>query len=51
MHDRFENLTKYLDSFLGMGVPGYDTAVYHKGECVYRRSNGKQPIATRSEIL
>ena len=40
MHDRFEKLTKYLDSFLDMGVPGYDTAVYVKGECVYRRSNG-----------
>lgn len=40
MRDRFENLTKFLDGFLDMGVPGYDTAVYQNGECVYRRSNG-----------
>jgi len=36
----FEKLTAKLDSFIEMGIPGYDCVVYHKGECVYRHQNG-----------
>ena len=36
----FTKLTQILDSYLELGIPGYDCIVYHKGECVYRRMNG-----------
>jgi len=36
----FTKLTQKLDSFIEMGIPGYDCTVYHKGECVYRHFNG-----------
>lgn len=36
----FSKLTDYLDSFLEMGIPGYDCIVYHHGKCVYRHMNG-----------
>lgn len=36
----FSRLDQHLDSFLDMGVPGYDTAVYKDGVCVYRRTRG-----------
>lgn len=36
----FEKLDEYLDSFLDMGIPGYDTVVYKDGACVYRRTMG-----------
>lgn len=32
----FTKLTNKLDSFIEMGIPGYDCTVYHKGECVGR---------------
>lgn len=36
----FQKLTDYLDSFLKMGIPGYDCIVLHNGVCVYRHRNG-----------
>ena len=36
----FSELDDFLDSFLDRGTPGYDLAVFHKGECVYRRFRG-----------
>lgn len=36
----FEKLTKTLDMYLDLGIPGYDCVVYHKGKCVYRHRNG-----------
>ncbi len=36
----FSELDALLDSFLERGTPGYDLAVFHKGECVYRRYRG-----------
>lgn len=36
----FTRLTEKLDSFIEMGIPGYDCVVYHKGKCVYRHMNG-----------
>lgn len=36
----FTKLTQKLDSFIKLGIPGYDCVVYHKGKCVYRHQNG-----------
>lgn len=36
----FTRLKELMDSFLEMGVPGYDCIIYHKGECVVRIMNG-----------
>ena len=36
----FDKLTEKLESFLDMGIPGYDCIVKHHGETVYRRWNG-----------
>ncbi len=36
----FTKLKEFMDSFLEMGVPGYDCIIYHKGECVARIMNG-----------
>lgn len=46
----FEKLTEKLDSFLEMGIPGYDCAVYHKGQCVYRRFNGYSDTVNKIPI-
>jgi len=36
----FENTKAFCDSFLEMGVPGFDFAVYKDGECVLRHMGG-----------
>ena len=36
----FEMLKKFCDSFLELGVPGFDLAVYISGECILRYMNG-----------
>ena len=36
----FQKLTDLLGNALKAGIPGYDCAVYHKGECVYRHFDG-----------
>ena len=36
----FEMLKKFCDSFLELGVPGFDLAVYKSGECILRYMNG-----------
>lgn len=38
----FSELIKLMDSYLEMGVPGYDCVVYHKGKCIFRHSGGYQ---------
>ena len=40
----FENLKSFCDSFIGMGLPGFDLAVYKDGECVLRHMNGYSDI-------
>lgn len=40
----FEKLTNLLDSFIEMGVPGYDCIVMQNGKCIYRRFNGYSDI-------
>lgn len=46
----FTKLTAYLDSFLGMGIPGYDCAIYHHGKCVYRHMNGYADLENRIPV-
>ena len=36
----FTKLVQKLDSFIEMGIPGYDCIVYRKGECVFRHFSG-----------
>lgn len=36
----FENTIKMLDSFLDMGIPGYDCIVLKDGEPIFRRTKG-----------
>lgn len=36
----FEKTKKFCDSFLELGVPGFDLAVYKGGECILRYMNG-----------
>lgn len=36
----FSKLTEELNAYLGMGIPGYDCIVYHKGKQVYRHFAG-----------
>lgn len=46
----FTNLTKCLDSFLDLGIPGYDCSVYLKGKEVYRHMNGYADIENKIPI-
>ena len=36
----FEKLKKFCDSFLELGVPGFDLVIYKEGECILRYMNG-----------
>lgn len=36
----FSELQKFMDSFLPMGVPGFDVIIYQHGKCVWRYQNG-----------
>ena len=36
----FSNLQKLLDSYIDMGVPGYDVMICRGGECIWRRQAG-----------
>ncbi len=36
----FERLKEFCDSFLELGVPGFDLVVYKDGECILRYMNG-----------
>ena len=46
----FEELTKKLDSFLDLGTPGYDCAVYHKGKCIYRHYEGYSDVENHTPM-
>ncbi len=36
----FEQVKKFCDSFLEMGIPGFDLCIYKDGECAVRYMNG-----------
>ena len=43
----FSKLDAYLDAFLDMGVPGYDTVIYRNGSCIYRRTKGYSDLENK----
>lgn len=40
----FENVLKLTDSFLEMGIPGYDLAIWQNGKCLLRHQGGYRDI-------
>lgn len=46
----FENIKKFCDSFLELGVPGFDLAVYKDGECVLRHMNGYSDLENKVKM-
>ena len=44
----FDILTHYLDSFLEMGVPGFDCIVFQHGKQIYRHFNG---LLTLTQVM
>ena len=46
----FENTVKLMDSFLEMGLPGYDLVVYKDGKCVLRQFNGYSDLESRTPM-
>lgn len=42
-----KNLRRLLDSYLDMGIPGYDVMVCQKGECVWRHQAGYSDLKKR----
>ncbi len=46
----FEKLKEFCDSFLELGVPGFDLAVYIDGECVLRHMNGYSDLENMVKI-
>ena len=46
----FEKTKAFCDSFLDMGVPGFDLAVYKGGECVLRYMNGYSDLENKVKM-
>ena len=46
----FEKTKKFCDSFLEMGVPGFDLAVYKDGECILRYMNGYSDLENKVKM-
>ncbi len=46
----FEKIKKFCDSFLELGVPGIDLAVYKDGECILRYMNGYSDLENKIKI-
>ncbi len=43
----FEHTKKFCDSFLPLGLPGFDLAVYKDGKCVLRHRNGYRDLENK----
>ena len=43
----FEKLKSFCDSFLELGLPGFDLAVYKSGECILRHMNGYSDLENK----
>lgn len=50
MVSNMKNIKKFCDSFLEMGLPGFDLAVYKDGNCILRHMNGYSDIENKIEI-
>ncbi len=46
----FEKLKEYCDSFLEIGIPGFDLVVYKDGECILRHMNGYSDLENKVKI-
>ena len=46
----FERTKAFCDSFLPLGLPGFDLAIYHKGECVLRYANGYSDLENKVKM-
>lgn len=46
----FEKTKKFCDSFLDMGLPGFDLAVYKGGECILRYMNGYSDLENKIKM-
>lgn len=46
----FESLKRFCDSFLELGIPGFDLAVYKKGECILRYMNGYSDLENKVKM-
>lgn len=46
----FENIKKLCDSFLNMGIPGFDLIIYKDGECVLRYMGGYSDLESKTPI-
>ena len=46
----FEKLKKFCDSFLEIGVPGFDIVIYKDGECILRYMNGYSDIENKIKM-
>ena len=46
----FQKLKKFCDSFLTLGVPGFDLIIYKGGNCVLRYMNGYSDLENRVKI-
>lgn len=47
MISMFEQLKKFCDSFLELGVPGFDLVIYKDGECILRYMNGYNDLENK----
>ena len=46
----FEKTKAFCDSFLELGVPGFDLAVYQDGKCILRHMNGYSDLENRVKM-
>lgn len=46
----FEKTKRFCDSFLEMGLPGFDFAVYKGGECILRYMNGYSDLENKVKV-
>ncbi|MBR4296005.1 MAG: beta-lactamase family protein [Clostridia bacterium] len=46
----FERLKKFCDSFLDLGLPGFDLVVYKDGECVLRHMKGYSDLENKIKV-
>lgn len=46
----FEKLKSFCDSFLGLGVPGFDLVIYKDGKCILRYMNGYSDLENKVKI-
>ena len=46
----FERLKNFFDSFIELGAPGFDLAIYKDGECILRHMNGYSDVENKVKM-